>query len=129
MTKSKHSKCNREIGYLSEQKDKVQREHTDLTYRVRKWIAATQQSVLGPYWQTSDYPATSSFAWQTKSDLAGMVQEKMLNNDLKVLKSDLEFEKDRIMWKEKKWDKEMGDLIEENKNLVHKIADLIKDGD
>ena len=53
----------------------MQRKHTDLTYRVRKWIAATQQSVLGPYWQISDYPATSSFAWQTKSDLAGMEQE------------------------------------------------------
>jgi hypothetical protein len=123
------TKCNQEIGYLSEQKDKVQRKHTDLTYRVRKWTAATQQCVLGPFWQITDYPAYSSFAWQAKSDLAGMEQENMLNNDLKVLKSTLECDKDRIMWKEKKWDKAMGDLIEENKNLVHKIADLVKAGD
>jgi hypothetical protein len=81
------------------------------------------------FWRNTDYPLLDLFNVPAKICVCDNKHERELKNDLEQRKSDPEGEKYMIMWEEKKWNNDRGDLKEENKKLEYKIADKLNAGD
>ena len=119
-----------EINDLLGEKDKVETKYATLLSDVRKWMVATEKSVIGSTSLITDYPRYASLMGKQKHIcLCDNKHETKLKIDLQQLPFDLQFQKDSIMWEQIKASTERGDLEEDNEKLRYKISDLLKTGD
>jgi hypothetical protein len=118
----KQIQCKKDVMALAEEKDEMKRKYTNLMCNVKKWTVDTPKSVMDTmFWRCTDYPSFDIFNVPAKmcvcvcvnTDIGASYRIIWIRGNLIYISG----EKYRIMSEQKKSNKNMGDLKEENEKF------------